>query len=750
MKQALQSLKTGEVAVVEVPPPRLRSGGALVLTRASLISVGTERAKIELGRKSLAGKARARPDLARQVLAKARQEGVRETYRAVRQRLEAPGLLGYSAAGVVIEVAADCRGVKPGDLVACAGGAYANHAEVNFVPQNLLARVPEGVTPDQAAYATLGAIALHGVRQAEVGLGDRVVVIGLGLVGLLTVQLVRAAGGRALAIDVDPEACALGERVGADVTALRGDALEPLVSALTDGDGADSVLVCASSPSSDSVELAAELSRDRGRVVVVGAVGMTLPRDPYYEKELELRLSRSYGPGRYDPEYEEHGQDYPIGYVRWTEQRNLAEFLRLVAEGAVDVDVLTTHRFGIESAAEAYALISGKTATDRRPVGVLLEYDRDRERVLQPRVEVAPPAPRKLAEGRVGVAVVGAGSFASRILLPALTAEARVDPVGVATASGVGAREAARRFGFRYATNDSRALLDDPDVDAVVIATRHDSHASLAAAAIRARKAVLCEKPLATSWAGLEEVAAAYVERPVPLLVGFNRRFSPLSQELRASLPSGVPRAIVCRVNAGPLPDDHWTKDPVAGGGRIVGELCHFLDLACFLAEGRPLRVSGEALGPGGSLQLDESVVVQVSFSCGSIASIQYLANGDPSVPKERLEVLCGGSVALIDDFRRLELVRNGQRRRRRFARQEKGHREEIRAFVELAAGGASEVLPPEAVFWSSALTLQTPVSLGLGRPVAVDLPEAFGGRGAAANGSAPVAGEATERLQVE
>ena len=729
MKQVVQSLKSGEVAVVDVPAPSVRDGGALVLTHASLISTGTERAKIELGEKSMLGKARARPELAKQVLDKARQDGVLETYRTVMQRLEAPTPLGYSAAGEVIAVGRDCAGIKPGDLVACGGGGYANHAEVNFIPKNLLAKIPDGVSSEHAAYATLGAIAMQGVRQAEVRLGDRVVVIGLGLVGLITVQLVRAAGGRALALDVDAAACALAAKLGAEVAVRRDEPVEAAVAAFTAGHGADCVLICASTSSSDPVELAGRISRDRGRVVVVGDVGMTVPREHYYEKELELRLSRSYGPGRYDPRYEEHGADYPIAYVRWTEQRNIEEFTRLLADGSVDVDALTTHRFDIDAAADAYALISGK-AEGERPIGVILSYPRRPEAAMQPRVET-PGARERPRTGSIRLGLIGAGSFATRILLPALARDDRTELVGVATAGGTTAHQAAKQFGFRYATSDATALIEDPDVDAIVIATRHDSHARLAAAAIAAGKGVFCEKPLATSWQGLEDVATAYAAGPVPLLVGFNRRFSPLVGALRAALPPGVPRSIMLRVNAGALPASHWTSDPVIGGGRIVGELCHFLDLACQLAEGAPVRVTAEALGGGEALELNDSLAVQVAFACGSVASIQYLANGDPSVAKERLEVFCGGGTALLDDFRSLTLARDGRKRTSKPRRQQKGHAEEVQAFLDLVAGGEPTLLPPQAIFLSSALTLQVPQALAHGVPVSVSLPRALGGAGA-------------------
>jgi predicted dehydrogenase/threonine dehydrogenase-like Zn-dependent dehydrogenase len=714
----------------------LLPGGALVATVASVISPGTERSKVELGQKSLLGKARARPELAQQVLAKARREGVRETYRTVMGKLEAPMPLGYSSSGVVEEVAEDCDRFRRGDLVACAGGGHANHAELNFVPENLLARVPEGVPAQHAAYGTLGAIAVHGVRQAQVQLGETVAVIGLGLVGLLATQIARAAGARVLGIDLDPSACDLAARLGAEGAVRRSDPVEEVAEAFSGGIGIDSVVVCASTPSDDPLSLAASISRDRGRVVVLGSVGMRAPRDVFYAKELELRMSRSYGPGRYDPAYEEHGHDYPVGYVRWTEQRNLAAFLGLLAAGSVDVETLTTHRLPVDDAPEGYRLLSPGEDGDR-PLGIVLTYDRQGGSVR--RVDVARPArpDRRLGDvARVGV--VGAGSFASRVLLPALRDDRRVELVGVATASGMTASHVASRFGFRFATSDPAALIDSGEIDTVVVATRHDSHAELAARALDAGKTVFCEKPLATTVEGLEDVAAAAGRTGAGLLVGFNRRFSPLAAALRDALPPGVPRAISYRVNAGALAPGHWTADAVAGGGRLIGEACHFLDFAGYLAEAPPVSVAATALGQGLD-ESDDSTVIDVLFGCGSVACIQYLANGDPSVPKERVEVFCGGLVATIEDFRTLEIACNGFRRRRGRRAQQKGHREEMAALVDLSLGGTCNVLPLEAALWSSALTLQVQRALREGCRVAVELP-----RGGASGGDPlPGAGDA-------
>jgi predicted dehydrogenase/threonine dehydrogenase-like Zn-dependent dehydrogenase len=729
VKQAVQALKTGEVSVQEVPPPRLQRGGALVATLSSLISAGTERSKIELGEKGMLGKARARPELVQQVLQKARQDGVKETYRTVMQRLEAPNPLGYSAAGRVVAVAADVPGIEVGDLVACAGAGYANHAEVNFIPKHLVARVPDGVSADQAAYGTLGCIAMHGVRQAELGLGDRVLVVGLGLVGLVAAQLAKVAGARVFGTDLDPSACSLGERLGVERAVPRSASIEPVIDAATAGLGVDAVLICAAAASNDPIELAARLARDRAKVVLVGHVGLTLPREPFYLKEINLRYSRSYGPGRYDHMYEEHGHDYPIGYVRWTEQRNLGEFLRLVRDGRVDVDTLTTHRFPVDQAAAAYALISGKAQDTTRPIGVLLQYPDGQAAAGRSLIEVNPRT--RTPTDRVSVGMVGAGNFATRVLLPALMATNNVQPLGITTSSGATARRVAETYGFEYATSDSDALIADPAVDAVVVATRHDSHAKLTASALRAGKAAFCEKPLATTWEDLEEVASAWTETGAPLLVGFNRRFSPLTANLKAALPRGVPRVVIARCNAGQMPRDHWMRDPISGGGRIVGELCHFLDLACSLVDGHPLRVSAEAIASPEPAELSDTVVVQVIFSCGSVASLQYLGNGDSSIPKERIEVYCGGVVGIIDDFVALEIGQRGKRKRSRGRRQEKGHREEMSLFVDLTRGVHESRNVAEAAFWSSALTLQVPLALAQGRAVVVELPQALGGQGA-------------------
>jgi predicted dehydrogenase len=715
MRQVTQRPRDGRVAVSEVPPPVLHPGWVLVANRCSLISAGTERSKIELGDKNLLQKARARPDLARKVVDRARVEGVGSAIQVTRDRLDALAPLGYSSAGVVERVGSGVTGVAPGDRVACAGAGWANHAELVAVPRNLIARLPPGVTFDDAAYATVGAIAMHGMRQAEAALGERIGVIGLGLVGQLAVRILAAAGCETHGIDIDPRAVALAEAGGA--RAFRRDlpTLEAAVGEATAGLGLDAVLICAATRSPDPLELAARLVRDRGRLVVVGDVPVDVPRALLYEKELELRLSRSYGPGRYDREYEERGRDLPASYVRWTEQRNLQAFVDLVGQGRVDPSSLTTHRFPVERAAEAYDLLTLEDASSRA-FGVLLDYSAGAGSRPTAAGAVAPRQPRSRRAGAIRVGVIGAGAFARSTLLPGLR-RAGVELAAVTTGTGLSAADVAERFGFRATADDAQEILDDPAVDAVVIATRHSSHAGLAAAALRAGKAVFVEKPLALDESGVLEVERALVDGDGVLMVGFNRRFAPFTERMRDALGSTGGQVIAIRVNAGPLPAAHWLHDEHDGGGRLLGEGCHFVDLLAHLAPGRIVAAHAYAVPDfDRALEASDSVVAVLRFDSGSVGSLIYTGAGDPGLPKERIEAHAGGASAVIDDFRRLEVFAAGKRTETKHA-QDKGHARQIAAWVG-AVSGHGPRLPATSYLASTRATLALADSLRTGLPV--------------------------------
>ena len=692
MKQLLQNLKTGQTTVAEVPEPVLRPGAALVHTAASLVSAGTERMVVEFAEKSLLGKARSRPDLVRQMLDKARREGLLTTLEAAFNRLDQPMALGYSSAGTITAVGPGLQGFHPGDRVACAGGGYAVHAEVALVPQNLLARLPEPVDFESGAFTTLGAIALHGFRLAQPQLGEQVGVIGLGLLGLLAVGIAQAAGCQVFGVDLDPRRVALAAQMGA--TAVLRPQAEEAAQAFTQGRGLDAILICADTPSADPVELAGTLARDRARIVAVGAVGLSLPRKIYYEKELSFINSRSYGPGRYDPLYEEKGQDYPAGYVRWTEGRNLQAFVDLLASRRLDVAPLITHRFPIEQAPAAYELITGKR---QEPfLGVLLTYPQA-EVPTSPKTAVTPPIRlEKTAAVRLGV--LGAGNFAGAVMFPVLKQLSQIEKVAVASASGLHAHAAAQKFGFHNTAADEAQLLADPYINTVAILTRHDLHAGQVGRALQAGKHVFCEKPLALNLAELAQIQAALDEHPECLLmVGFNRRFAPLAVRLRDFLNDRQePLVAHYRVNAGFLPLTHWLHDPAQGGGRIIGEGCHFIDFLTFLVGAPPVRVQAQALPDQGRYREDNALLT-FTFPDGSIGSLSYLANGDKAFPKERVEVFCGGRVAVLDDFRSLELVQNGKRTNDRSRlRQDKGHRGEWEAFAGAIVAAGAPPIPYE------------------------------------------------------
>ncbi len=716
MKQVIQNDRSRATLVMEVPEPRVRSGSVLVRTSASLISAGTEKTAVDFGGKSLLQKARSRPDLVRQVLGRMVKDGIQPTLEAVVNRLEQPIPLGYSCAGVVEEAGRGAEEFSVGQRVACAGAGYANHAESVVVPKNLVVPVPDGVSFEEAAYVTLGAIALQGVRTADVRLGDSVAVIGLGLLGQLSVQILRASGCRVLGIDLDPAKVALARELGAEAAVVRSDDVGAAVATFTGGIGVDGVIITAATSSNDPIELAGEICRDRGRVTMVGAVRMDVPRQDYYMKELELRLSRSYGPGRYDPQYEEEGHDYPIGYVRWTERRNMEEFLRLVAAGQVTPARLNSHSFPIADAEAAYRIIGGEA--DEPYLGILLTYPEARPAAPdRHRVELRPA--RAPAGERMGLGFIGAGSFGKTTLLPRFARSAGVELVGIATATGPSGHSTGERFGFQFATTDAAEVLGDERVDAVVITTRHGSHAGYTARALRAGKSVFVEKPLAVDEEGLREVLEAQAESGALLMVGFNRRFSPLAAELKDAFASAGPLAVTYRINAGPIPANHWIHDPRDGGGRIIGEVCHFVDLVQFLADDVPTEVFAYSLGgPEGALHDTVSVVLR--FAGGSVANVNYFATGDKAVPKERIEVFGGGALGILEDWRHLSVARGGKRRDSKPRRQEKGFDEEIAAFLAAAREGTVPPIPLESLALTTQVTFAVEASLRTGAPVAL------------------------------
>ncbi len=679
MRQLLQDISTGEIAVTDVPAPMRGPASLLVATRYSLISAGTERAVLEIGNSSLLAKARARPELVRKVVESARTEGVGPTLAKVRGRLGEPNALGYSASGIVLE---SCDGAPAGvgELVACAGAGHASHAEVISVPKLLCARVPEWVPAEDACYATVASIALHGVRLTEIGLGDVAAVIGLGLVGQLTLELLRAAGVVALGTDLDEGRVTLAREAGFFATTAEAE-LEAEVKRLTSGRGADAAIVTAASRSAAPLRVATSVARERAVVSVVGDVKLESPRAPLFSKELRLVVSRSYGPGRYDATYERDGVDYPAAYVRWTEGRNLEEVLRLMASGALCPSRLTTHTFDVEDGASAYALLEGEEPS----LGILLRYPAS-EGPGPRAVELAPrPRRRRPAKAeRLRVGVIGAGSFARGVLMPALAGQAEI--VAISNATGVSAKAAASRFGASLATTDPEALLTAEDIDAVLIATRHDTHAAYVERALRAGKHVFVEKPLALSEEELLSVEHAAAESNGVLMVGFNRRFAPLTRRLHASLGGHGPLLITYRVNAGRLPRAHWTHDPALGGGRIIGEVCHFVDFVVFMAGAAPVRIQAQAL-EGGSEPREDNVVATLGFADGSLAAITYAAVGDPALTKERIEVLGEAGAGTLDDFSELRLYRGG-REQAESAKRDKGHATEIEAFLAACRTG--------------------------------------------------------------
>jgi len=714
MKQLLQNYKTGELKLEEVPAPALKPGGVLVKNHYSLVSAGTEKAVIEFAKQSLAGKAHSRPDLVKQVLNKVKTDGLITTYRAAMQRLDEPVSLGYSCAGKVIEVGQGGGEFSKGDLVACAGGGYASHAEEVFVPKNLVLKIPDNVTAKEGAFVTLGAIALQGVRRAELTPGERVAVIGLGLLGQLTVQILNAYGFPVLGLDVSKKQVGKALKLGLQEGAVIGqDDMEEIARAFSNGHGVDAVIITAATNSNEPVELAGRICRDRGRVSAVGNIGLDIPRSIYYEKELDLKISRSYGPGRYDPNYEEKGIDYPIGYVRWTEKQNMEEFLRLISIGRVDVKPMITHSFKIEDALEAYNLIL-ENPDKEDFTAVLLEYDPAKEH--KPTVALRRGEKRVLKNDVVNAGLIGGGNFAKGTILPNLKRLDRVHIKAVATATGKSAKDIARKYGCEYATTDYNKILDDDGINLVIIATRHNLHAQIAIEALKRGKNVHVEKPLAMNREELKAVIEAEKSSQGRLMIGFNRRFAPQAIKARERFSNRkTPLMIHYRVNAGYIPPDHWVHDPEEGGGRIIGEICHFVDFLQFLTRAEPKMVYAAKVAAGANVIAEDNVSITIDFTDGSTGTILYTALGDKSLPKEYIEIFGGGKAMSINNFKsgkRLSLS------------QDKGHYGEFRAFTEAILNGKPSPISVEELALTTLVTFKIHESLKSGVPIRINAEE--------------------------
>lgn len=679
MKQILQSLKTGATEVADVPCPAVNRGHVLIRTSRTLVSAGTERMLVEFGKAGWIDKARQQPDKVRMVLDKIKTDGLMPTIESVFNKLDQPLPLGYCNVGVAIEVGAAVTGFAVGDRLVSNG----KHAEIVGVPMNLCAKIPAPVSDDAAAFAVLGAIALQGIRLAQPTLGECVVVTGCGLIGLMTVQLLRAQGCRVLALDFDTEKLVLARKFGAEVVDLScGEDAVVSAQRFSRGRGVDAVIITASTKSNEPVHQAAAMCRKRGRIVLVGVTGLELSRADFYEKELSFQVSCSYGPGRYDPNYEEKGQDYPIGFVRWTEQRNLEAVLDMMASGAVDVMPLISHRFSIEDAAQAYELVGGAAPS----LGIILTYPgievSRASRTIQ--VSALEDATATRAE-RVSIGFVGAGNYATAVLMSAFRdAHARLRYV--ASSAGVSGLHAARKFNFELTTTDTERLFEDNETNAIVITTRHDSHAQFVLRALAAGKHVFVEKPLCLTLTELAEIEHAYAalgaadlpSAPI-LMVGFNRRFSPHVQKIKSLLHAvKTPKAFVMTVNAGAIPATHWTQDIQTGGGRIVGEACHFIDLLRYLA-GVPIRAYRRSTLAAAT---EDTLTIQIEFDDGSIGTVHYFANGSKSFPKERLEVFAAGRVLRLDNFIKLTGFGWPAFKKMNLWRQDKGQKACAAAFV--------------------------------------------------------------------
>ncbi len=736
MKQITQNYKSGELSLKDVPVPVLKPGGIIVRNRYSLVSVGTEKSMTELAQKGVIGKAKDRPDLVRQVIDKAKRDGIVNTFNTVREKLDIVKPLGYSSAGVVVEVGNDVDEFLPNDRVACAGAGYASHAEMIYVPKNLCAKIPENVSFADAACTTVGAVAMQGVREADLSLGERVMVIGLGIVGQITGQLLSAAGCTTLGYDPDITRVKSAEKAGLEYGFSEINDLEKATDTISKGYGIDAVIITASTKSSEPVNLAARIARHKGRIVVVGNIGMELHRDIFYKKELDLRLSRSYGPGRYDPVYEEKGIDYPFGYVRWTENRNMETVLDLISKGKLVLDKILTHCFPIDEAENVYKLLNNKISSAdsliRRYKIPLTSEDKDNDKLLGILIEYKESVPdtvRLKANNKkelnsnpelINVGLIGAGNFAKNTLIPILNSIPTVQLKGLASSTGINAVTNREKYHFQYCTTDYNEILNDNEIDSIIIATRHNLHVKLVIEGLRKGKDIFVEKPLALNKNELTDISDTWNVGTQRLMVGFNRRFSShVSNIMKHFKDRREPFVINYRINAGFIPMDSWVHDAEEGGGRIIGEVCHFVDLLQFITGSPPVKIYADLML--NSKYSNDNVTVNLKFKDGSIGTITYLSCGEKVFPKERLEIFNGGSTAVIDDFRSSTMIKSGKTRIVKTRLQDKGHLLELKTFFSRVKEGKDSPIPFRESFTATLATFRIVESIKKGIPIIID-----------------------------
>ena len=702
MKQIFQNLKDGQTQLMEIPAPKVRRGTLLIKTKTTLISAGTERMLVAFGKSNWIDKAKSQPDKVRQVIEKIKTDGLMPTLDAVKSKLETPLPLGYSNVGTVVAVGEGVTGFSVGDTVLSNG----NHSEMVCVPTNLCAKVPENISTETAAFGVVGSIALQGIRILNPTMGETIVVTGLGLIGLVAVQLLKANGCRVIGIDYDASKCRLAEKFGATtVNMANGENPLDTAAALSGGKGVDGVLITAATASNEPVSQAAKMCRKRGRIVLVGVTGLNLSRADFYEKELSFQVSCSYGPGRYDENYEQKGNDYPIGFVRWTEQRNFETVLYLMSQGLIDVSPLITHRFDFSKAPDAYALLTSR----EKYLGIILDYSANENKTFETSEKLNEAPEIKPQKAVIGV--IGAGNYAGRVLIPAFSRTSAILH-SISSSQGAGPVHFGKKFGFSTATTDSKSLLENKEINTVVITTRHDSHAYYVLEALKNKKHIFVEKPLALTLEEIDSIEKAYKDlgKEAPLvMVGFNRRFSPQVQKMKSLLSATkVPKTFIYTVNAGDIPANHWTQDPTSGGGRIIGEACHFIDLMRFLAGAKITAVHSTFIGDDPSVAIrNDKATITVSFEDGSMGTVHYFANGAKSFPKERLEVFCNGAILQLDNFRKLTGYGWKGFSKMNLWSQDKGQNNCTKEFVDAIENGKASPIPFDEIIEVSRATIK-------------------------------------------